>query len=237
MKRCACCKLDQDENQFHKCKGRKDGLKPYCKSCVRKKATADSDKLRAYKKNWYQNNRESVIERVAERTKRNSEEIKEYKTAHYINNQDVYKQRASNYYYSHQDEIKEYLSTPEVKQRIRQWQKNRYKNKPHEYAWRGLLRRTLRFSGRKKTDKTVKMLGYTESDLKLHIESLWLPEMNWQNYGEWHIDHIRPISSFDKDTNPSIVNALSNLRPMWATSRTVNGVLYEGNINKGNKHG
>jgi hypothetical protein len=40
--------------------------------------------------------------------------------------------------------------------------------------------------------------------------------MNWFNHGEWHIDHIRPISSFDLDTDPSIVNALDNLQPLWA---------------------
>ena len=34
---------------------------------------------------------------------------------------------------------------------------------------------------------------------------------------------------------PSIVNALSNLKPMWATSREINGIFYEGNLNKGNK--
>ena len=30
------------------------------------------------------------------------------------------------------------------------------------------------------------------------------------------IDKVnRPVSSFDKDTPPSIVNALSNLQPLW----------------------
>jgi hypothetical protein len=40
--------------------------------------------------------------------------------------------------------------------------------------------------------------------------------MCWENYGEWHIDHIRPISSFDKNDDPKIINALSNLQPLWA---------------------
>jgi hypothetical protein len=57
--------------------------------------------------------------------------------------------------------------------------------------------------------------------------------MTWDNYGEWHIDHIKPVSSFDKDTPQSIVNALSNLQPLWATTREINGVVYEGNLNKG----
>jgi len=59
--------------------------------------------------------------------------------------------------------------------------------------------------------------------------------MNWGNYGEWHIDHIKPVSSFDKTIPINVVNALSNLQPLWATTRRINGVIYEGNINKSNK--
>jgi hypothetical protein len=36
-------------------------------------------------------------------------------------------------------------------------------------------------------------------------------------------------------TSPSIINALSNLNPMWATTREIGGIFYEGNLNKGNK--
>lgn len=39
--------------------------------------------------------------------------------------------------------------------------------------------------------------------------------MSWDNYGEWEIDHIRPLTSFDKFATPSEVNALSNLQPLW----------------------
>jgi hypothetical protein len=76
------------------------------------------------------------------------------------------------------------------------------------------------------------MLGYSANDLKVHIESLWTPGMTWDNHGEWHIDHIRPLSSFPQDADVSIVNALANLQPLWATTRFVDGILYEGNINK-----
>ena len=34
---------------------------------------------------------------------------------------------------------------------------------------------------------------------------------------------------------PSIVNALSNLNPMWATNRVIDDIFYEGNLNKGKK--
>jgi hypothetical protein len=39
--------------------------------------------------------------------------------------------------------------------------------------------------------------------------------MSWNNYGEWHIDHIKMISTFDKNADTKIVNSLENLRPLW----------------------
>jgi hypothetical protein len=60
--------------------------------------------------------------------------------------------------------------------------------------------------------------------------------MNWGNYGDdWHVDHVRSVATFDTTTPASIVNALSNLKPMWATTRVIDGILYEGNLNKGKK--
>jgi hypothetical protein len=56
--------------------------------------------------------------------------------------------------------------------------------------------------------------------------------MSWDNHGQWHIDHIKDVSLFLDNTEPRVVNALSNLRPMWATSREINGIFYEGNLNK-----
>ena len=32
----------------------------------------------------------------------------------------------------------------------------------------------------------------------------------------WHIDHVRPVSSFPPGTAPSVISALSNLQPLWA---------------------
>jgi hypothetical protein len=44
------------------------------------------------------------------------------------------------------------------------------------------------------------------------------------------------LNSSDKDTHPRVVNALSNLRPLWATTREINGVIYEGNQNRKNNY-
>ena len=79
-----------------------------------------------------------------------------------------------------------------------------------------VLKSQLRRFGTKKEGKTIDILGYSALDLKKHIEALFTDGMSWENYGEWHIDHIKPVTKFDKNELPSVVNALSNLQPLWA---------------------
>jgi 5-methylcytosine-specific restriction endonuclease McrA len=68
---------------------------------------------------------------------------------------------------------------------------------------------------------TEELIGYTVSDLRDHIERQFLRGMTWDNYGEWHIDHIVPLSSFTitgpDDPELRRAWALTNLRPLWAT--------------------
>ncbi len=68
-----------------------------------------------------------------------------------------------------------------------------------------------------KREHTYAALGYGPVELRAHIESLFLPGMSWQNYGirGWHIDHVRPICTFPQGAPLSVINALSNLRPLW----------------------
>ena len=52
-------------------------------------------------------------------------------------------------------------------------------------------------SGKSKSVKTLFLIGCELGFLYLRIESLRLPGMTWNNYGEWHVDHIVPCSAFD----------------------------------------
>lgn len=64
------------------------------------------------------------------------------------------------------------------------------------------------------------LVGYTLSDLVDHLERQFLPGMSWENMGEWHIDHIIPVSAFDfqsyGDKDFKYCWELPNLRPLWA---------------------
>jgi hypothetical protein len=93
--------------------------------------------------------------------------------------------------------------------------KEYYRKNIQLYAWRNLLKNYLNRKEFKKSQETHKMLGYSHTDLKEHLESLFTPEMNWENYGlYWQIDHIIPISKFIENTPANIVNSLINLRPL-----------------------
>ena len=76
-----------------------------------------------------------------------------------------------------------------------------------------------------KKDRTESTLGYTKEELVLFIGSKFQSKMSWENYGEWHIDHIVPIHHFLSVgvTDPKIINALSNLQPLWAVDNLIKG--------------
>lgn len=65
-----------------------------------------------------------------------------------------------------------------------------------------------------------KLVGYSVNDLIDHLESRFHEGMTWDNYGAWHIDHIRPIDSFNylspEDEEFRECWALQNLQPLWA---------------------
>ncbi len=83
---------------------------------------------------------------------------------------------------------------------------------------RSRVKSAVKAQGTRKHAKTLNLLGCDTGHLKRHLESLWLPGMCWENYGEWHIDHIRPCASFDL-LDPAQQRACfhwSNLQPLWA---------------------
>lgn len=112
------------------------------------------------------------------------------------------------------------------------WQAAQWR-KP-EYVLIALYRRRLaRVLRRHRTDAVARsrvMMGCTPAELKSYLESLFLPGMTWENRGLWHIDHKRPISSFDL-TDPEQQKACfhyTNLQPLWAGDNLRKGAKYHG---------
>jgi hypothetical protein len=63
-----------------------------------------------------------------------------------------------------------------------------------------------------------------------HLEKQFTKGMTWDNYGEWHVDHIRPMSSFNFTSvdDPEFKEcwALCNLQPLWELDNLSKGSEY-----------
>lgn len=69
-----------------------------------------------------------------------------------------------------------------------------------------------------KAGSAVRDLGCSVVELRAHLESKFQSGMGWENYGEWHIDHVRPLASFDLTDRAQFLRAChyTNLQPLWA---------------------
>jgi hypothetical protein len=128
-----------------------------------------------------------------------------------------------------------YRSIPENADKLRIRNRNRmrkyYKENPKfkaRIACRNALKRVMRAGAQNKSCKTEKLLGYTFNDFKKHIEMQFSAWMNWENYGKWHIDHVKPVAVFISEgvTDPKIINALTNLQPLEAGENIKKGARY-----------
>lgn len=72
-----------------------------------------------------------------------------------------------------------------------------------------------------KSGSSIKMLGCSINELKIHLESKFQEGMNWSNWGKlgWHVDHIKPLAQFDLSDPIEMAKAChyTNLQPLWAT--------------------
>lgn len=76
-----------------------------------------------------------------------------------------------------------------------------------------------------KFGRTHQLLGCTIPELKDHLESLFVLGMTWDNRSLWHIDHIRPVASFDL-LDPNQQKACfhyTNLQPLWKADNLAKG--------------
>lgn len=82
------------------------------------------------------------------------------------------------------------------------------------------LRTRLWFALKKnqKYGSAVAGLGCSLIRLKEYLESKFQNGMTWNNYGEWHIDHIKPLSKFNLTNKKEFFEAChyTNLQPLWA---------------------
>jgi hypothetical protein len=69
----------------------------------------------------------------------------------------------------------------------------------------------------RKDNTTMSYLGCSHIFLRKWFEFLFVEGMNWDNIGEWHIDHVIPCASYDLTNEEDIKLCFSwkNIRPCW----------------------
>lgn len=237
VKRCTECLVEKPIAEFHNktnSKTGKVGKTAKCKSCIyektkawrKKNAEKHREDSRVYRAKWraknpernketqrqgYYRNREIELERMRKWRADNPEKVKaatkawrERNRDHHLETLKAWRDRNK----AHRDEYRKYYY--EFVRRFDENYKAQMKMRQPIYDYMASI--TGRISGYQQ-----RPLSYSPEDLRQHLESLFAEGMSWINYGEWEVDHIKPISYFVKNgiEDLEIVHALSNIQPLW----------------------
>ena len=58
-----------------------------------------------------------------------------------------------------------------------------------------------------------------------YIQKQFTEGMTFENYGSWHLDHIKPLALAKSEEDVILLNHYTNFQPLWA----------EDNLKKGSK--
>jgi len=142
------------------------------------------------------------------------------------------------WYEQNKEHRKEYMkeyrekNIDKIRETKRNYEKTRKANDPIYKLinnFRTAIYQVLKERNIQKNGHYFEILNYTPEQLIEHLENKFTGDITWDNYGEWHVDHIIPISSFDiKEIGDEEFNKcwlLENLQPLWGDE----------NIRKSNK--
>jgi hypothetical protein len=200
-KGCTKCKIRKLINQFSKTHVSKDGLYSQCKKCTS-----------AYSKKYYQKNKQQLLEKRTKYVTDNREKVLEGKRLEYQKNKEKYIINSNKWV----------VNNRKKSNRIKYNYKIKKRKVDTVYKMTENLRTRIRsvLKGMNKSKTSMELLGCSGEELKIHLEKQFTKGMSWANYGYygWHIDHIRPCSSFDlsDSTQQKECFHYSNLQPLWA---------------------
>lgn len=213
----------------------KDSVLAYKRDWYRRNA----EHIRAKKKRARENNIDSYRKAESRRYEKNKTLIKERAKRYAIANRQKLNAYRKNWYHTTGKHRRRRPLSEEQLRKAREYSRKYYRankakciaytNKNHQerkrrdpaFAMAANQRRrvwgALKFAGSRKKSKTMHLVGCTPSELAAHIESQFREGMSWDNRGEWHVDHIIPLSRFDlsQEEQQAIAFHYTNLQPLW----------------------
>ena len=203
MKVCSKCGIEKDNSCFEHYRNQcKDCRRASKKQSDKKYYESNKETINAKKKKYYQGNRQHLYEKQKEWRVANPDYMKEYLKEY----NKEYKNNPKRIAYN-----KEYRQRPIVKLRE---------------DIRTLIRMSInKRSHYIKNTKTEQILGCTIDEFVEYIQSKFQEGMTLENHGEWHLDHIIPISTAKTEEEVIKLNHYTNYQPLWA----------EDNLKKSNK--
>ena len=167
-----------------------------------KKKLESKEKKKEYLKSWRLDNKEYIKEYSKNWLSDNPDKVKEYSKRSYLKN-------------------KEYLNSYS-----KDYQKKRRLNDPLfklTTNLRNLIKNSLVKQGYNKKSKTFEIVGISYDEFKEYIESKFKDGMTWDNYGDWHLDHIIPICSANSESDAINLCHYKNFQPLWAIENQIKG--------------
>ena len=164
--------------------------------------------------------------RIREKDPKRKEQNKKRNERFFFNNPDKRSEYSKNYRYG--------------KNRDNYLRKKRANNKKYYYGTieyklgqilRNKLWRSLKDQKVNKDGSALELIGCSKTELINYLESQFSEGMTWENWSlnGWHIDHIRPISSFDLSDPAQVKECFhyTNLQPLWAIDNLKKSDLWE----------
>jgi len=139
--------------------------------------------------------------------------------------------KSKDYYQNNKEKLKENMKEyskeyrENNKEKINEYCRKRREKDPLFKMISNLRNRTRQAFKAKKWNKngTEKMLGCDWETAHKHLEIQFTKGMNWENQGEWHIDHIIPLVSANTKEELIKLCHYTNLQPLWAEDNLKKG--------------
>lgn len=181
-----------------------------CYECKRKQMSRDysnnKDRVKKVNHKSYLKHREKKIKKSLEWHHKNIEKSRQIKNNYKIRNREKYLE-----------------SNREYARRKRQDPFYRLSHAMSKAIWVWL-------KGDKNYRHWENFVGFTIEQLKERLQSLFTPEMTWENYGSyWEVDHIKPQSLCE---NFGEAWKLDNLQPLSCAVNRSKGNRYIGEFNE-----